>query len=299
MSSSPRTIEGWIKGALVDPDKDGPCTALQLCHMVNGSSVQELHMHRIKGTGSHTPKTLAEMFIGKADSYTEGVNAGTQTFVIRAFYGKQEPEGMQPFSRSLTTEQAGQGLVTEPPNATGERAQGMRWNESLLGQVYRRQDRLDQLSISLLERMDKENEKLRRENIEMFGLMKETLAREALNEHGRALELRKFDRTTKLQEQVVKFAPAAINMITGKEILPQSVVDTAIVEAIAEKLTPEKLQQFQMLAAGLGLSDEETGVLMSRFNQVLAKKDLEAQKTKELPRYNGTAEEDISGGTPH
>jgi hypothetical protein len=70
-------------------------------------------------------------------------------------------------------------------------------------------------------------------------------------------------------------------------------VDTKILEAIARKIQPEQVGMLQML----GLSDAEMGVLMQRFNQIKEKEEQEANARKELPKYNGSGEEDIVGGT--
>jgi hypothetical protein len=290
-----KPLDSWIKEALSDNSKDAPCNMFVLCHMVGMSRV-EIQTTKIGNTAPE-PKELANMFHGKADAYCQDMR-GDQNFVLDAYYGSKEPGASQPFRRSPQADAA--GITSYPPTEEGRALHRMHWESDLLKSVYQRQEQMDRRADRFMDASDRERtsaehirEKLMEENMKMFTMMKDLMVSATLDQHKQHMEALAYARSTQREQEFMKMAPIAINAITGKEIVPQSHVDTAIIEALARKLQPEHIPMLSML----GLSDAEMGFLMQRLNQAKEKEAAETEARKQLPNYNGTGEEDVTGGT--
>ena len=92
-----------------------------------------------------------------------------------------------------------------------------------------------------------------------------------------------------MQAKLLEMAPIALNMLTGREVVPQSKVDSIILENLVKKMTPEMLPMLEHMLTQAGLGAEEMGVLMMRFNQIKEKQIEDAKARAGLARYNGSA----------
>ena len=294
-----KTLAKWIEEALVDPDKDGQISAIALVHML-GQQRQELHTVKLGPTGNYTGEGLEKLLKGKAEAYAQDLD-GVQTFALLAFYGgKNTEQAIMPFKVLPQVNPETAGLSTEAPTAEGRMAQKMRWDDALQMQVYRRQQLMDDFSIRMLERMDtmlghsqSHNATLMKDNMEGFTIIKELLNERAVKAHNFAMEQLKYQRSSQEREKLLKFAPALINTLLGKEIFPQSTADTALIETIAENLDEGMITKL----AEVGLPQELMGPLAARVMKAISdKEEREKQAAKQLPKYSGTAEEDIGGG---
>ena len=77
----------------------------------------------------------------------------------------------------------------------------------------------------------------------------------------------------------MKFAPPLINTVLGKEIFPQSVADTALIDSIANHLSEE---QIEMLATSNLFPPVVWGPLAQRLDHALKKKEEERARVREL-----------------
>jgi hypothetical protein len=293
-----KSLAKWIDEALVDSDKDGPISAIALVHML-GQQRQELHTVKIGKTGTYDGVALEKILRGKAETYAQDMDT-VQTFALLAFYGKNTEEGIMPFKVLPEINPATSGLSTEAPNEQGRMMQKMRWDDALQMQVYRRQQTMDDHSIRMLEQQDKMLmrsqsmlEKVMADNMEAFTIVKELLNERAMGQHNHAMEQAKFHRDTQEREKLLKFAPALINTILGREIFPQSTADTALIETIAENVEAEHIAKL----AEIGLPAALMGPLSARVMKAIEDKEKrETAATKVLPAYSGSPEKDIEGG---
>jgi hypothetical protein len=295
-----KSIAKWIDEALTDRDKDGPISAIALVHMV-GQQRQELHTIKMGATGNYTGEALEKILKGKAETYAQDLD-GVQTFALLAFYGGTDtPQAILPFKVLADVNPGTAGLATEPPTAEGRVQQQMRWNDTLLSQVYARQAAMDNHAIRMMEqqnvmlqRSQAMLDKVMADNMEGFTIIKELLNERAIGQHNHAMEQLKYQRNTQEREKILKFAPVLINTILGKEIFPQSMADTALIESIAENLDESMIGKL----AEVGLPQELMGPLAARVMKAMEDKEKrEAAASKVLPAYKGPAEEDIGGGT--
>jgi hypothetical protein len=284
-----QTLDQWIAQALNDPDKDGPCTLISLVHVSGAQSLRELHSTKIQAGGTYDPLRMAKMFRGKAEAYAQDL-PGVQTFNLMAFYGKPEAEAHQPFLVNMQADTATAGLSTEGPTETGMTAQRMRQSEMMFQQVYRRQEAMDQRADRLLDLLTRHNERLQHENMQAFEGIKELIMAMATKEHDRKTELLAFQRKTEERKALISMVPPLVNTIAGKDVFPQSTVDTILIDSMAEKLEPAHLEMLLPM-----LPAEVQGMVAARLEKTLkAKRDAEEQARK-LPVYQGNPENEIEG----
>lgn len=293
-----KSLSTWIDEAICDKEKEKEISAIGLVHML-GQQRQEIHTVKFGPSNSYTGEQLEKIFKGKAKAYAQDMDT-IQSFALLAFYGKNTEEGIMPFKILPEINPETAGLSTEAPTAEGRLQQKMRWDDALQMQVYRRQQTMDDHGIRMLEQQDKMLqrsqsmlEKVMVDNMEAFNIVKELLNERAMTQHNKTMEQLKFQRESSERDKLIKFAPVLINTILGREIFPQGTADTALIETIAENLEPEHIQKL----AEIGLPPSLMGPLAARVMKVMEDKEKrEGAANKQLPKYNGSPEEDIGGG---
>lgn len=290
MRRGKKTLASWIREAMADQDKDGQCSMISLVHMV-GQQQKEIHTTKFGPGKQWNENELADMFRNKAETYCQEI-PGMQTFQLLAFYGgRTEPEAFMPFVVNVNQDTG--GLATEPPTEQGKTQQSMRHTEMLLQQVYRRQQTLDEFTMSMITRLGGMVERLTEENHDAYNIVKEMLMQKALDDHNRKMDQLRFERETQERKKWMSYAPPLVNMILGREVFPQSTADTALVESIAESLNEEDITKL----AG-SLKPELWGPLAHRMHQFMLKKkkeqaDLEAARALMSPDPEADAAGDI------
>ena len=287
-----KTITQWISEALNDPDKEAKCSSFVLVHK-QGTNDVEVHTTRLTDGRQFTSDDLGRMFQGKANVYAQDLQ-GVQTFNLLAFYGTTQPEARFPFLVNSSPDAFSSGLATEAPTAEGRLQQRMRHDEMVLQQTYRRQEQLDSSCMRLIDNLSSRMLSVMHENAEAFNLIKELLMSQASRDHEFRLKEQEALQKAEERKVLMKFAPALMNVVAGKDIFPQSTQDTAIVEMLAEQI-PE--DQFRMLVSIL--KPEVAAPLTARFEQILREKREtaeEAKKTAIVLSANGEAE---AAGEPH
>ncbi len=288
-----KSIDSWIHDCLTDTEKEGKCTRIVLCFMV-GMGRTEIHTQKFAKNGSYQPKDLANMFIGKADVHCQDMR-GEHRFTLDAYWETTEAQAFMPFVRKGQVENSS-GLAYQA-NEEGRLAQKMEMDTALMRQVYHRQERMDAYQAAAEERGMRREEQLygrlehvMTENFKFFTMIKDLMVAQTLDNHKLTMEKLQFERGTQREAKLMEAAPILTNMALGREVFPQSMVDTKIVEALAKKVTPEIVSMLSML----GLSDEETGILMHRINQVKEKEEKESAHRAQLPKSSLSGEEELT-----
>lgn len=273
-----QTLESWIDEALKDPDQEGPCTMLSLVHMHAGGGKTEVASVAIQTKlAGRTPHQLADLFERKAHGFAQDLS-GLQMFQMMAFYnGATEPKAFHPIRIAEHVEHLGMG--SEGPNAHGLVSQAQRHTEYMITATAKREVILFEASLQMMNLQQQRITALSSENLEMLTVFKEMMMEKALADHSLKLEELKYERQSKQQAAILKLAPALINKVAGSEIFPQSMEDTALIETLAENVSPEDLQ---FLEASGKIPKEMCGILMARFAQAQEKKNQERQRAHEM-----------------
>lgn len=282
-----KPLNKWIDEALVDPMKDR-ITAIALIHM-QGAAQKEIYTYKISPGNAVDAKVLSDLFQDKARAYAQDL-VGPQTFQLFAFYGTTEPQARQPFVITPETDQTS-GLSTEAATSEGWMQQTMRHKEAGMSQIFNQQMALNHHSVNMINSMSNHIQKLQSDNMEAFTVVKDLLIRLSDNDHNRKMQQMEYERTSKEREKWLSFAPPLVNRLLGQEVFPQDLEDTALIETIADNLTEEHLTMLQVLPEAI------RGPLAARIDKHMQKKAAQVAAARALPKYNGSAEDDVTGGT--
>ncbi len=285
-----QTLEQWIFEALNDTDKkEGKCSGLALVHRV-GSASQEIHAVDI-GSRKWDARELAQLFKGKAQNYAAEM-VGVQTFNLLAFYGgSKEHQALKPFIEQGVTDF--DGMSTEAPTKDGLLQQMMRHTEAERQIGAKQVQGLIEMTMTLANVVVKENLALRAESRENFEMIKTLVMGQVENREAARLKELQFQRESQERNKWLSFAPAVINRVFGRDVLPESLEDTALIEGIAEKLTEE---DFTKLARS-GISPEVLGPFAARMAGLLEKKRTASEQARHA--LNGAdPETDATGLEP-
>jgi len=264
-----------------------------------GQGRVEIHTQKFAKSGSYQPKDLANMFIGKADVHCQDMR-GEHRFMLDAYWDTNEAQSFMPMVRRGQAE--GSTGLSHPANDEGRLSQKMEMDTSLMRQVYNRQDRMDAYAAAAEERAVRRESHLydrlqatMDQNFKFFEMIKEMMAAQLTVTHAQHMEKLKYQRDTQREAKLMEAAPILANMVTGREIFPQSIIDTKIVEALAKKVTPEIVGMLGMM----GLTEEEQGILMHRINQVKEREEKENEHRAQLPQSSLSGEEELTPKETH
>jgi hypothetical protein len=273
-----KSIEAWITEAMAD-DEAGTITMIALVHM-SGPAQEEIHNIKFGGNKKWTGDQIGKLFTAKAETYCQDLR-GVHTFQVLVFYnGESQPATRYPFVvNSIAALDNANGLFTEPPTNEGRTQQKMRWDETVLQQTYRKQQQIDDTLMRMNNALIEMNQTLMQENRDAFVIVKEMLMAKALDDHSMCMKELEHQRSTEERAKLLKFAPALVNTISGREVFPQSTADTALIETIADSLSLE-----QVMAIAQHLPPPLVGVLMTRLEQIEKAKNAKRQ----LAKRNGT-----------
>jgi hypothetical protein len=289
-----KSLDKWIDESIADPMKE-KITAIALIHM-QGNAQKELYTYQFKVSVSADPKEMADLFNDKAKTYAQDL-VGPQTFQLFAFYGTKEPQARHPFVIKPEAE-LNSGLSTEAATNEGYMQQTMRHKEQAMDAVFQQQQHLNHHVNAMLaqqgdmmSKMGTHISQLQSDNMGAFNVVKDLMMQMVDKEHTRKMELLAYERSTDERKKWLSFAPPLINRLLGQEIFPQNMEDTALIETIADNLTDEHLSMLQILPEAI------RGPLAARIESHVQKKNQEKAAMKALPQYQGSAEDDIGGGT--
>ncbi len=240
-----KPMDVWIRESMTDADKEGRITSIALVAMI-GMQEKEIHVVKLKEGDDRKPLDLAELLNGKAETYCQDSSTAT-TFRLLAFYGgRPDAESIYPFTMTGQANTNTTGLLTEQPTPQGMLQQDMRFKEAWMSQLFNRQAQMDRTSDFRDERAIQREDnytrmisRLMTENMQAFDIVKDMMMKMAEIGFNRDMELENNRRATQTRTQLLKMVPPLVNQFSGGKIFPQSTEDTALIEQIAENLTPE------------------------------------------------------------
>lgn len=282
-----QSLRSWINEALTDFDK-GKCTGL-FCHHTIGAAKKEIHHVKLDAGKQWSADELAEVFEGKAKSYSQDL-PGTQLFEMEAFYeGRSTPEAFHPFRVEGETMYAMGG--TDSPDGKGLVQQAMRHTEAMTSLAYSALAENNRLLQGLANQLGAALLDSRKAELDAVGIVKDLVLERGENAHKRRMEQLQFERQTAERKKWLQFAPPLINTILGRDIFPQNTEDTALIEGLCENLTEEHIKKL----AG-ALPPEYMGPLAARIQKFLDKKREERAEDTRLLGQGGNPEDDAAGG---
>lgn len=266
------TMGQWITQALMDPHKDGPCTALVCMHKTAGGEVEVYGVKLAKGQ-QWDGEVLATLFREKAEHHVQDI-PGSQRFYILAFYGRSEPQARLPFVVNNSAEMT--NGETEAPTAEGRTAQAMRQSEVGFQFWAKMVHENVRMSMDMNESLSRENRELRNENRDAVSVIKDFILAQATNTHQFRLKELEYARQTEERKMLMRYGGAILNEVTGKEIIPQPIADTNLLELFFDKVGEDQIKQLSAV-----LPPELMGPLAARASTFFkAKMEAEQQASK-------------------
>lgn len=289
------TLDSWIAEAQLDEDKQGDLTQLSLMHIVIQSE-REIHSIRFNGAKKWTAKELADVFLKKARGHCEEL-VGPQMFVLLAFYGgRTEAEARKPIRIQGDASMTGQ-LETEGPTGQGLVQQAMRHMEAVMALTVRQSSLLFDAQNQTIQSLGIQLNAARNENVAAFGAVKDLLMEKALDQHRFRMEELNFQRSSDTRRNLMKLAPAFLNRLSGKEVLPEAAADTALLEGMADHLMQSPAAQKAMLTLAESGSFPPllTGMLADRFQRLMQERRVEQESDDAILKTGVNAEDDAAG----
>jgi hypothetical protein len=288
-----QTLESWIEEALSDQDKMDAlgnvkaCTALAAVH-VSANGVGTKSVHAIPLTGkTHTPASLANKLIGKIQGFAQDLGQGPQQFLVHAFYGSSEPEATHPI-RTLDGDMVSGddwGRVSETPNEKG-----------ITAQLMRHLEHKDNMLMTVLQgtfgSWAKERHELQAEVNESYKIVREMMMNMESARHTQAMEREQYARTSQERKALMAMIPALANGLTGKEIFPKESADTALLDAMARRMTPDMVDA----AVQMGIIPKEAhGAVVARIVEVREREIAEQRELARVPPASRSGADDVQG----
>ena len=264
-----------------DSDETGKkCTSLVLVHH-QGNRKEEVRAISI-GSRAFDPKELAEMFEQMAVNIAGGI-PGVQQFSVLCFFDEQDkPSSFYPWR--LAGESDSYGLGTEPPTDTGERQASMRHTENIFRIAAGRDESRDRRDNEFFDMLMKERtemrdeiKRMRQEELNTIELARNVILEKAANLHKHQMELedRKSGNATKAR--LLQLLPVLVNQITGREIFPQGVADTALIDSLADHMTQDQIMKLSSILSGEQMAMVAPR-LLQRVNSVNANRSITTTK---------------------
>jgi hypothetical protein len=284
--STKQTLNDWLNEALTAKDKGKP-RMVSVCHMTLSGEHKEIDSHVL--TGALSTKDLAQWARRKADGYCQELSGIQHCFLFVFFDEDTEPKLSHPFISQGALSFGENGLQSEGPTDKGLVQQAMRHMEALMqasfgvmGKALDQSFKQAEFAMQQSEYLAKQNKELREENADAFDVVREMVTKASDTTQAKAMAQLEHKRQTEERKKWLSFAPALINTIAGREVVPVGMADTALVETIADSISEE-----EMMKIGGVLKPEIMGPLLSRFTDIMAKKAKLKEQEKEAAELAG------------
>jgi hypothetical protein len=283
--SKPQAIAKWLVECMSDeilnPTTNTKMTLayIAMCHQ---PSDKEVYTHSFKGKSLDPAAILsiAETIHGRAESDAEGLN-GRQTYMLYAFY-----DGMNgAWTRRKPLQTNGRIInehgdhSTEPANQEGRMAQRMRHDEGYSQILTTAMANTLQQAIGFGAVMAQRVVESEERNGVMFMKMQELLMEISMQNREEDRKRIEYERNTMLMGQAMKMAPMALNVLSGREIVPQSTADTALLEALADAIDEKTMPALAPILEKMPTAVQ--GLVFARLQEIVEKKKAGEKRVSE------------------
>ena len=263
-----RLVETFLEETIARTDVPGKLRKLIVCHVIKGNKLgDEIRAVSVPDEpGEEWRSSTAIKIAEQTAAEAVALSSGVQRYAIQAlFEGDDKPHG-----RTIITaagkDSDDDALDTEGPDGEGLVTQSMAQTRFFAGAFAR--SSVHQISTlqTSVDKLTKENEELRSERLKTLRTVEEIMTAR----HERELELiretSKQKAFTDTADKLGLLIPVAINHMAGRKLLPENAPERMMVQAFAQRLTPEKLQRL----ASSGAFDEAELVAFLNIMQSLA-----------------------------
>jgi hypothetical protein len=256
-------------------------------HKTAGGEVEVYGVKLAKGQ-QWDGEVLATLFREKSEHHVQDI-PGSQRFYILAFYGRSEPQARLPFVVNNSAEMT--NGETEAPTNEGKLSQSMRQGEVGFQFWAKMVHENVRMSMDMNESLSRENRELRNENRDAVTVIKDIILAQAANAHQFRLKELEYQRSTDERKMLMRYGGAILNEVTGREIIPQPIADTNLLELFFDKIGEDQIKQLSAV-----LPPELMGPLAARATTYYKQKN-EAER-QAMTAVEGRSDPVIGEGSP-
>jgi hypothetical protein len=291
------TIRSWLEEQLIPTEGLAPIKLIAILHHRHDGSAAEVHAITDRVPAWGKPEQLAELVDNISARHCRGVVGGgaqqLELSVVRDGNGKSAAS--LPFIKcGPATIMANGSLATEPPNAVGAQAQSMRLLEVLSqgffsGIANNQQVLLGALdkTANLLDKVTHRLDAVEKNSIELWTALKACLVELRAQEFDMRMKALSAARINEFVKQGLALAPAAMNALAGRELVPMQLAERSIIQTAAAKLRPEDQAVIVKAISNMPNGEMVGAMLANEFAAARKKQAAEAEAESHLLRDNG------------
>ena len=262
-----RIVETFLEETLARTDVPGRLRKLVVCHVIKGNKLgEEVRAVAVPDEPSEEWRTqVAQKIAENVADEAIALASGVQRYAVQAlFEGDDKPHGRVIVTAAGKDDE--DAISTEGPDEAGLVSAAQRHTEFFAAAFGRLSVGATRSLQELVDKLTKENEQLRSERLKSIRVFEELQTAR----HEREIEMvREASKAKAFDSTVEKFGmllPIAINKMAGRQLLPENAPERMMVQAFAQRLTPDKLQRL----ATSGAFDEAELVAFLNIIQSLA-----------------------------
>jgi hypothetical protein len=250
-------------------------------------------------------ESMAQLFDAYAIRHAKGVvGGGAQQYELTICRGgENRASSVLPFIRvgALNVTGPSGSIATEPPTELGLRQQAQRWGEQIVALTHQSLAGLMHSQQSAIDARDRRLNEVENNNRELFLGLKQTLLEIDRMRHDTRMQELSAMRAAEFQKQLMALAPALINMMVGKDVLPTMLAEESLFDAISAGASPDQMRVLtSFVTANVQNGAYLAGVINDRYSKYHEKQErvrLEEQRLmKALPgRSYDEGERDAAG----
>lgn len=275
MGRKHQTLESKIEEAISDQERDKPCSALAIFHVGMSGPPREVDSIDLARGKTWDVASLARRLRGRVESYSEPLE-GIQPFELRAYYGSDEHVAVYPFNM----------IEGEISTNSGEHLRERATSQGQVAQLMRHLETREKLLVGFIQGVVTSQMQnmgtLQREVFDAYTIIRQLIMQQGKELHDLQQKALDSAQGRKEREKLLSYVPGLVNTVFGggKEIMPAGTVDTSIVETMAEKVTPEMVDQLAMMGI---IPTEAILIVKNRLQEIREKKQKEEEELKRVP----------------
>lgn len=251
MALDRKKLEKWVRSSLLSTAEDNPIIRMTLRHAMGGQKSATVADVEVKPSDSFIE--ISSRFEEAATNDAEGLGS-MQSYVISSYYQSAPDRIRERFAFKLAVQTDDDDIVesSEAPNTTGLVTQLMRHNEALARTMTMGMSEMQRQQNRVIERQGSIIDMMMGKHVDVLSMYEEMLVARSSGELEKMQLVATNERTDKVIEKVLTFAPIVMNRLTaGKSSVPQGddTPEGMMMMKFASSLTAE---QFQVIAGTLG-----------------------------------------------
>jgi hypothetical protein len=262
MMTNARMISTFLEETQKRDDVPGRFRKLVVCHVIKGNKLgDEIRAVSVPDAPDEDwREAVAAKIAEQAAAEAAALASGLQRYAVQAlFEGDDKPHGRVIITVAGAEEDA-DAISTEGPDAEGLVSSSMRLTE-FFAQAFGRSSVAQLRSLQeQVNALTKENESLRAERLKTVRMVEDLYSARQEREIESMREGAKARALEGAADKLGLLIPVAINHIAGRKILPENAPERLILQGLAQRLTPAKLQ---LLAQSGAFDEAELVALLS------------------------------------